>query len=67
MTFLLLLQILKVLSRIYEKGLELKLKKCKFGFREIEYLGYFINKQGISPTKTHLKAIANLPVPNNSK
>ena len=29
----------EVLERIYETGLELKLKKCKFAYREIDYLG----------------------------
>lgn len=57
----------KVLRRIYEKNLELKLRKCKFCYNVVEYLGYRVTSSGIQPSESHIKAIANYPIPRNQK
>ena len=52
------LQILKsLLERLSEFGLELKLSKCKFLQKKVEYLGYTASIEGIKPTDSHIEAI----------
>ena len=54
-----------VLTRAFEYGLQLKLKKCKFGYQTLEYLGYLVSPEGIHPTNRHLGYIKNYPLPKN--
>jgi Reverse transcriptase (RNA-dependent DNA polymerase). len=57
----------EVLKIMAEHGLELRLDKCIFGDREIDYMGYTVSERGIKPSKTHVRAILNYPVPTNVK
>lgn len=57
----------EVLATLSGAGLILNLDKCKFAFREVDYLGYRVNKRGIRPNMAHLKAISDFPVPTNTK
>ena len=57
----------RVLTRIGEVGLKLKPVKCHSGKDEVEYLGYLVTQEGLKPTKNHLKAISEFPVPTNIK
>ena len=62
-----LLLIERVLKRLREYNLELKMSKCKFLYQEIDYLGYAVNKAGIRPNDAHIKVIRNYPEPKNAK
>ena len=46
-------------------GLRLKKEKCVFFAPEIEYLGYCINSEGVSPVEPKITPILNLPIPTN--
>ncbi|XP_054015387.1 uncharacterized protein LOC128896206 [Hylaeus anthracinus] len=62
------LEILKeVLELLGRHNLELKFSKCKFLKREIEYLGYNININGITPNGSNVKAIQDFPQPKTVK
>lgn len=62
---------LKILSKVYkllvDNLLELRLEKCFFLNKEIEYLGYVVNVNGISPNPNNVKAVTDFPVPKNKK
>eukprot|EP00731_Ephydatia_muelleri_P000397 Em0001g397a len=55
----------KVMSRLGECGIKLKRTKCKFMLPSLEYLGYHISGEGISPTKEKRRAIVDAPVPED--
>lgn len=57
----------KVLERCREINLKLNKGKCKFLLQEIKYLGHIISKNGLSPDKSHISAITNMPTPQNKK
>ena len=48
-------------------GLKLKLQKCSFFKKHIQYLGHLISDEGIQPLPEKLESIANMPVPKNAK
>lgn len=53
----------KVLQLLARYGLELKLSKCQFLKRKIEYLGYNISETGVTLNKSNVEAIQNFPRP----
>ena len=55
----------KVMSRLGECGIRLTRTKCKFMLPSVEYLGYHISGEGISPTKEKRRAIVDAPVPKD--
>ena len=57
----------KLMSRLGECGIKLKRTKCKFMLPSVEYLGYHISGEGISPTKEKRRAtcIVDAPVPED--
>lgn len=57
----------EILKRMASCGLELKLSKCKFGYRELVYLGYTINSNGIQMNNTHVEAVGAYNQPKNQK
>lgn len=57
----------EVLTLVREYGLELNLVKCKFAYREIEYLGYLVSEKGIRPSDGHIRTIKEYPMPTNAK
>lgn len=60
---------LKKLSEVFKRlaavGLRLKKGKCEFLLDEVEYLGFKISQQGISPSESKVEAIRNAPEPQN--
>lgn len=54
-----------VLQRLRDMGLTVKLEKCKFLQREVKYLGYIIDKQGLRPDPAKIDAISNAPTPKD--
>lgn len=62
---------LNILKNVFEIArryrLQFRLDKCFFVRTEIIYLGYLINKNGIRPSKYHVEAMTNYPIPRNIK
>ena len=50
-----------VLSILLRERFYPKFSKCKFGLTSLEYLGYNISGDGISPSETKVEAIRNWP------
>ena len=57
----------KVLTRIREKGINLKLKKCEFAVNETQFLGQIVNGESTRMQYEKLKAILEWPTPKNCK
>ena len=55
----------KVFQKLKESGLKLQPKKCHFICPEVEYLGYTLNQDGISPPIKKVDAIKNIPQPKS--
>ena len=55
----------KVLLKLQEANLKLKLSKCRFLQTRIEYLGHVVDSEGVHPNPDKVKAIAEWPVPVN--
>jgi hypothetical protein len=56
-----------VLQRLRDNALSVKLKKCKFFCREVEYLGHMISSDGVRTCKSLTDKVLNWPVPKNVK
>ena len=61
----LLEKLYKVLCLLRDAGFMIKLRKCKFGLEEMEYVGFVIGKDGIKPGPRNLTAISQFPIPKN--
>ena len=48
-------------------GLKLKLEKCCFLKKHIQYLGHLISAEGIQPLPEKLESISKMPAPKNPK
>ena len=57
----------EIFIRLKAAGLKLKLEKCCFFKKHIQYLGHLISADGIQPLPEKLKSIAKMPAPKNSK
>ena len=57
----------QVLKRIQKAGLKVNARKSFFAQPELEYLGYWITREGIMPIQKKVHAIQNLAVPKNKK
>jgi transposase InsO family protein len=57
----------KVLDRLREAGLKINVKKSFFARVELEYLGYWITRDGIQPTTKKIDAITNLEAPKTRR
>ncbi|CAB0002844.1 unnamed protein product [Nesidiocoris tenuis] len=55
----------EVFRRLYESGLKINEDKCEFGCREVRYLGYRVNVDGISVDPEKSEAVTNYPPPRN--
>lgn len=56
-----------VLLTLKKYKMELNYNKCQFVKFEIQYLGYIVNKNGITLSEEHVKAIMDFPPPKNEK
>ena len=56
-----------VLKRLERAGLKVNAKKSFFARAELEYLGYWITREGIKPLPDKVKAILRLAEPTNRK
>lgn len=57
----------RLLRRMAENDLTLRLSKCRFAYERIEYLGYSVTAEGIRPNDDHIEAIKNIPPPRDLK
>ena len=55
----------QVLHKLQEQGMRLKKEKCAFFQKEVEYLGYWINADGVHTAPSKLQAIEQAPAPRN--
>jgi hypothetical protein len=58
-----------VLARFSTSGMRVRISKSKFFAQQIEYLGYWITRQGIQPilNKVEMTAILNIKAPKTRK
>ena len=57
----------EIFTRLKRAGLKLKLEKCCFFKKYIQYLGHLISADGIQPLPEKLESIAKMPAPKNPK
>ena len=57
----------EIIKRIKAAGLKLKLEKCCFFKKHIQYLGHLISADGIQPLPEKLESIAKMPAPKTPK
>ncbi len=62
-----LLQLEKIFTRLRDANFHLRIEKCHFFCREVEYLGHHISAEGIRPLKNKLAAVAELIPPTDVK
>ena len=55
----------EIFTRLKAAGLKLKLEKCCFFKKHIQYLGHLISADGIQPLPEKLESIAKMPAPRN--
>ena len=56
-----------IFRRLEEYGLALALPKCSFAKSEVEFLGYKISKNGITPLDNKIQSITDFPQPTTQK
>ncbi|XP_046406267.1 uncharacterized protein LOC124171170 [Ischnura elegans] len=54
-----------VLGRVRDAGFKLKLEKCKFDVKALDFLGYSLSEKVIQPTREKLISLLNAPSPTN--
>ena len=57
----------EIFTRLKTAGLKLKLEKCCFFKKHIQYLGHLISADGIQPLPEKLESIAKMPALRNPK
>ena len=58
-------RLFKVLERLNQARIKLKMEKCEFDKSKVEYLGHVVSAEGISPSRSKMEAIQNAPDPSN--
>lgn len=56
----------RVLRRLAEYDLELKLSKCQLYYERIDFLGFSIGREGIRPNNRHIESIQRMVTPKNT-
>ena len=56
----------EVLETLCKKNLTLNSKKCKFGMRELVFMGHRLSENCIAPTDEKIKAVQNAKTPENA-
>lgn len=54
----------EVFKRLNDNGLKINISKCIFGQSKLDFLGYTISPEGITPTEEKVQAIQSYPLPN---
>ena len=61
-----MLNLEKVLKCLLEANVRLKPSKCYFVQSEVEYLGYIVSAERLSPNSQKIKAVKEFPTPTNT-
>jgi hypothetical protein len=56
-----------VLARLSTAGMRVNISQSKFFAEQIEYLGYWITRQGIQPIRIKVEAILDIKAPKTRK
>ena len=56
-----------IFERLRGADLKLKLQKCSFFKKHIQYLGHLLSEEGIQPLPEKLESISKMPTPKNAK
>ncbi|KAL0880304.1 hypothetical protein ABMA27_002756 [Loxostege sticticalis] len=56
----------QILGRLKEMGLTVKLEKCSFLQKSVNYLGFVIDENGLHPDHKKVEAISNAPLPGDA-
>jgi hypothetical protein len=62
-----LLKLEMFLARLSTSGMRVNISKSKFFAEQIEYLGYWITRQGIQPIHNKVEAILHIKAPKTRK
>ena len=57
----------EVLDRLDNAGLKIKLHKCQFLMKQLEFLGHTLGEDGVKMQEKKIEAIVNYPPPKNQK
>ncbi|MBW0501365.1 hypothetical protein O181_041080 [Austropuccinia psidii MF-1] len=57
----------KVLTKIQPVNMKISLKKCHFGFKELEALGHLVSGLSLGIDKNKVAAVLLKPMPHNKK
>jgi hypothetical protein len=60
-------EVQKVLERLEQTGFAVNVKKSSFAVTEIDYLGYWITREGIQPQTKKVEAILRIKPPSNKR
>lgn len=60
-----LINLEKVLNRLMKAGFTINKKKCSFFEKRIKYLGFVIDADGLHKDNDKIKAIVDIPIPEN--
>ena len=55
------------LNKLKEKGLKHNIDKSFFGQTEMEYLGFWVTRDGVKPINRKIEAITNMAPPTSRK
>jgi len=55
----------QVLARLVQHNIKLNIAKCEFGSRNVAYLGFRLNEDGVRPGVDKLKAVARTSPPDS--
>lgn len=57
----------EVLTRLRDNNIKLRMKKCAFMTEEVEFLGFKINHDNVSPNPDKVRALQEYPAPRTRK
>ena len=59
---------IKIIFNVFKKyKIKLRMDKCVFGMHKVEYLGFMVDRYGISITDKYISKILKVPRPRNKK
>ena len=54
-------------KRVTERGLKLNPEKVQLRLTSVPFIGHLLTDKGLAPDPNKVAAIANMPIPNNTK
>ena len=57
----------QVMHTLWEAYLKVRMNKCQFARKSVEFLGHLIISEGIGPNKRNVEAVTSFPTPANIK